>query len=125
MTQVGDSPLDAYRERREHEASRRVGKQTVPKELRDQLRGESCRVCSARPVEIHHVVPRARFGRRDPSVNDPANLVPICHRCHQNHHTTADHRIPRSALTDTEVAFAVDHAGPAWVTLWYPVDRHG
>jgi 5-methylcytosine-specific restriction endonuclease McrA len=39
-----------------------------------------------RPIEeVHHVVPRSRWGRKNPRKHDVKNLVGLCHRCHGAH----------------------------------------
>ncbi len=60
-----------------------------------------CRVCrSSDSVQVHHIVPR-RVTRCD----EPENLVPLCHRCHQGVH---DHKLDLlGALSTAEQAKVV------------------
>ncbi len=39
-----------------------------------------------RPIqEVHHVVPRSRWGRSNPNKHDVKNLIGLCQRCHGWH----------------------------------------
>jgi len=83
--------------------------------------GKACRLCGTyAQIEAHHIVPRSRFGMRDASQHTIDNLMPLCHTCHQNHHTTTN-RVPRSELWPDEVAFIAQRMTPHWIDHWYPL----
>ena len=78
--------------------------------LHDEKQGP-CRVCGADRLdrnELHHLIPRDRFG------DDVAdNLVPICPDCHAGiHNRNKAHVVALlSGLTDAEYAYAIDKGG--------------
>lgn len=79
-----------------------------------------CRRCgSTYNVQCHHIVHRARLGTTHPELHHIDNGMPLCHDCHQAHHTTVEGRIPRSLLTTAERAFLLEHAA-GWADSWYP-----
>jgi hypothetical protein len=79
-----------------------------------------CRKCGDWRVELHHLLPRSKFSRRRKHLqDDPDNSIPLCHRCHQDHHTTTK-RVPRKLLTSEELAFLELHIHPSWIDRWYP-----
>ncbi len=41
-----------------------------------------CAVCGAKAVNLHHIRYKSQGG-----LDDPANLLPLCHNCHDGHHT--------------------------------------
>lgn len=121
--------LDAYEERRRLDATRKLRRgrrdpavQAGHRAARQaKVAGLPCRQCGAMfEIEGHHIVPRSKFGARDKSVHDENNLIPLCHLCHQNHHTTADKRIPRHLLAFDELTFAIAKGGQRWFNMWYP-----
>ena len=116
-----DHRLAEYEARRRLERRRRSEPRSRPsKTLRDSIRQHACRVCGTQhQIEVHHIVPRSKFGKRDHSVHSRENLMPLCHRHHQDHHTTPN-RVPRHLLSAAEYEFAVSHTSPAWVDRWYP-----
>lgn len=87
----------------------------------DKVLGQLCRMCGSGRVELHHLLPRSKFGKRRKHVRDhPDNCIPLCHACHQDHHTTTK-RVPRVMLTADELMFLEQHIHPGWVDLWYPM----
>lgn len=85
---------------------------------------KTCRVCGGDYyIEAHHVAHKSKIGGKHPLVHHPDNVIPLCHGCHQNHHTTAHRRVPRSALTAAEIAFVIEHASESWLELWYPTNE--
>lgn len=113
--------IDEYQERREVERARLKPKPR--RRLRSMIEEDTCVVCGSWPIEVHHIVPRSHFtGRRDAPTNNPANLMPLCHEHHQNHHTLGrEHRIPRHLLSDEQRHFVLAHKSQAWMDAWYPV----
>ncbi len=112
-------------ERHREHARQRAKKSPVSRNLRKSVTSKPCRVCGNHRTEAHHIVPRASFRRSILSsgldVHDPSNLMPLCHQCHQNHHTKGrDGRVPRRCLEDHEVAFVLAVKSPAWLDAWYP-----
>lgn len=86
-----------------------------------KIQGHPCRMCGSGRVELHHLLPRSKFGKRTRDrMNDPSNCIPLCHTCHQGHHTTAHRRVPRVLLTTEELQFLEQHIHPAWIDRWYP-----
>ena len=46
-----------------------------------------CELCQSVAVEIHHVVPRSKFGsKRKKEQNEPTNLIAVCRKCHEDCH---------------------------------------
>lgn len=46
-----------------------------------------CEVCTASSVDVHHIEPRSKFGKkRKAEQNDPLNLVGLCRSCHDKAH---------------------------------------
>lgn len=117
------SALDDWHARRELDKKRARQRKVRPK-TPTHVRREPCRVCQGGPTQVHHIVPRSHFRSttaKQRHMNDPANLMPLCGGCHQDHHTTAHGRVPRSALRDDEIAFVRLHMGEGWLDRWYPV----
>lgn len=117
----------AHEERLRHERERKAEQKTTGRMIAARRRARRkidregrCRVCGARDPEWHHILPRSRFGSGDATKHHPDNAMPLCLECHTHHHTTAHRRVPRHKLTPDELAFAIRHAGPAWVDRWYP-----
>jgi 5-methylcytosine-specific restriction endonuclease McrA len=88
---------------------------------RDKITGKPCRACGRDGVEYHHIVPRAQM-RRNPLLSHANNAMPLCHGCHQAHHTTAKGRIPRALLQPEEVEFVTSVMGTGWLDRWYPAE---
>lgn len=55
--------------------------------------------CSSRAVHEHHVVYRQHWLRDGGELDDPRNLVPMCFRCHERHHSGIA-RLPLWVLPD-------------------------
>ena len=62
-----------------------------------------CRYCRRRPVDLHHLLPRAEYPE---FANDPENVVPLCVQVHA--------AITRNALGD-EIQRAYSSAQKAWL----------
>jgi 5-methylcytosine-specific restriction endonuclease McrA len=46
-----------------------------------------CEVCNALAVDIHHIIPRSKFGsKRKEEQDEPDNLIALCRTCHENAH---------------------------------------
>ena len=87
----------------------------------EKIQGRACRMCGSGRVELHHLLPRSKFSRRTKHIQDhPDNCIPLCHKCHQDHHTTTK-RVPRVLLSETEVFFLEAHIHPSWIDKWYPI----
>ena len=87
----------------------------------NKVQGWPCRMCGSGRVELHHLLPRSKFGRRQKAEqNHPDNCIPLCHHCHQDHHTTTK-RVPRVMLTADELLFMEERIHSGWIDLWYPV----
>lgn len=116
-----------YEARRALEAdrkTRRKGRARSPNNAAAKhARKQPCRLClTPHRSEAHHIVPRSKFHREGSDViNHPHNLLPLCHACHQGHHTTTHGRIPRHLLSDDQIAFALEHTSENWLGMWYPV----
>lgn len=47
-----------------------------------------CKSCGGKSVEIHHIVPRSKFGsKRKDEQDHPNNLVALCRKCHDKAHS--------------------------------------
>lgn len=115
--------LAAFNARRAHEAKRSRTRRQLPKNgaRTEKIDYEPCRQCGSKHgIEHHHIVHRAKIGSSHPKVHHPDNAMPLCHACHQAHHTTVEGRIPRRLLSPAELEFAVKHASIGWVDRWYP-----
>lgn len=113
------------KDRKKRAAGRDIAIPTLAAACAEKVNGQPCRLCELagkveRDVEAHHIVHRGRIGSRHPLVHMPANLMPLCHAHHQDHHNTAHRRVPREALLPSELQFAIDQAGNGWVDRWYP-----
>jgi 5-methylcytosine-specific restriction endonuclease McrA len=119
--------LAEYEERRQLER-KRAGerkRQAIPQAVLDaKITHRCCRLCTTGAVEAHHVVPRSKWRTGDATVNDPNNVIPLCHVHHQDHHTTT-RRVPRQFLTYDEQLFAFEHTSEAWIDKWYPNPSRG
>ncbi len=90
----------------------------------DKIEGMSCRKCSRWGVELHHLLPRSKFSKRNKVLQDDKdNSIPLCHQCHQDHHTTTK-RVPRELLFQEELEFLNKHIHPGWIDKWYPEEKH-
>lgn len=86
----------------------------------EKIRDMPCRKCGNWSVELHHLLPRSKFSKRRKHLQeDKANSIPLCHQCHQDHHTTIK-RVPRELLLQDELEFLHKHIHPGWVDKWYP-----
>ena len=46
-----------------------------------------CEVCNAIAVDIHHIIPRSKFGSKRKEEQDaPENLIALCRSCHEKAH---------------------------------------
>ncbi|MAE82223.1 MAG: hypothetical protein CMB80_05785 [Flammeovirgaceae bacterium] len=65
----------------------RISSSTVQNvQKRDNHRCFLCR--SAVDLEVHHIVPRSHFSKRDERMHEEYNLCLLCRRCHSTAHTT-------------------------------------
>ena len=55
-----------------------------------------CEVCGSVACDIHHIVPRSRFGKkRKDEQDDVSNLIALCRECHDKAH---NHTLPIEEL---------------------------
>jgi len=116
---------DDYEARRKLEKQRKRPDAAMTKlytaAKREKTHGHNCRVCHSNDrIEAHHLVPRGNFGKRDEAIHSPHNIIPLCHVCHQDHHTTT-RRVPRQVLTAAEEEFVLMRVTLGWLKLWYPL----
>lgn len=46
-----------------------------------------CEVCGCKAVDIHHIIPRSKFGKNRKDEQDhPSNLIALCRMCHDRAH---------------------------------------
>jgi len=46
-----------------------------------------CEVCQCRAVDIHHIIPRSKFGSKTKRIQDDIyNLIALCRECHDLAH---------------------------------------
>lgn len=46
-----------------------------------------CEVCQNRAVDIHHIIPRSKFGKKNKAEQDKIeNLMALCRFCHDKAH---------------------------------------
>lgn len=46
-----------------------------------------CEVCGSRAIDIHHLVPRSKFGKKRKDEQDLiTNLIALCRSCHDKAH---------------------------------------
>lgn len=118
-----NNPLEEYQARKLLEQARTKTRRTrtpIPKHITIHLHNQPCANCQSQPIEIHHLIPRSNFHPSNPTTHHPDNLLPLCHPCHQNHHTTAHRRIPRHILTQQHINFILQHKPQTWLDKWYP-----
>lgn len=47
----------------------------------------ACENCGAPSVDIHHVIPRSKFGKKEKDKQDHiSNLIALCRSCHEKAH---------------------------------------
>ncbi len=50
-----------------------------------------CEYCSAKAVDIHHVIPRSKFGKKRKDEQDhPNNLIALCRKHHDLAHSSKE-----------------------------------
>jgi len=58
----------------------------------------ACEVCSATSVDIHHIIPRSKFGSKRKAEQDHvSNLIALCRDCHNLAH---DGKITKEQLQE-------------------------
>jgi hypothetical protein len=58
----------------------------------------ACEVCNATSVDIHHVIPRSKFGSKRKAGQDQiSNLIALCRNCHNLAH---DGKISKETLQE-------------------------
>lgn len=117
--------LDDYNERRKLAAKKKAAAKKNPHLKRsrkkprlplpldayqEKIADKYCRVCSAIPVEAHHIVDKKHFKHKDEMQHHPDNLMPLCAKCHDGH-TSQLHPVPWRKLFPNEQAF-VEHFRP-------------
>ena len=67
-----------------------------------------CGSCGTRrgPFHLHHVIYRQEVRRNRGNQKDPANLMPLCVPCHQDHHARK-RPVPLARVPAEAVEFAV------------------
>lgn len=46
-----------------------------------------CEICWDRAVDVHHIVPRSKFGKKTKNLQDLIeNLIGLCRNCHEKAH---------------------------------------
>lgn len=82
---------------------------------------EGCRNCGRFAEHLHHIVPRGKTTKGKYDIE--RNGMPLCFDCHRGWH---DRRVTITAdrLTDSELAFAEEHAGVLWIERNYPDPPH-
>lgn len=69
------------------------------------------RDCGLPATVWHHVIYKQVVRREHGDVDDPRNLVPICDRCHVDHHDRED-PLELTDLPDSVYEFAAELLGP-------------
>lgn len=50
-----------------------------------------CEVCQSPAVDIHHIIPRSKFGKKTKDKQDhPSNLIALCRECHNIAHSNKE-----------------------------------
>lgn len=90
----------------------------------EKIQGQPCRMCGAPRPEWHHLLPRSKFSKRNKKLQEHKdNAIPLCHHCHQGHHTTHHLRVRRGVLKKEEIAFMEANIHPGWIDKWYPTEE--
>ena len=56
----------------------------------------ACEVCGVTSVDIHHIIPRSKFGsKRKDEQDNISNLIALCRDCHNQAHS---HEISKETL---------------------------
>lgn len=120
-----NNKLDAYNERRKHEKYRKQARKrwAEAEATLATIRTLPCHNCGTPgPSEAHHLIPKSKWTKtqkRNDEHNTHNNLIPLCHTCHQNHHTTTK-RIPQHKLAPSQRIHILRHTNQNWLNLWYP-----
>lgn len=89
-----------------------------------------CRMCKrpsrVRQLTRHHLIPQGWWKARGEEIavlrNAAANIIPLCRLCHDQVESDVEsRRMLRRALTQQEVAFAIDVIGRTWLERRYPL----
>jgi len=106
-----------------------------PKLTQRKMDSSVCRFCEkdskVRALTRHHIVPHSWFLRQPLALklvrNAHANIVPLCRPCHDRVDSIEDEiraearRYLRRALTQQEIAFAIQVRGQQWLDVHYPM----
>lgn len=123
------NPQEEYTKRRileqERSKTRKQKQYGINAARKQKIHNQTCRVCYHHKIcntfrlEAHHMIHKSYLGSNHPLIHHPDNIIPICHSCHQNHHTTSK-KIPRIVLTPQEVLFLTRNTRESWRNKWYP-----
>lgn len=62
-----------------------------------------CEVCGNKAVDIHHIVPRSKFGSKTKHIQDAIeNLIGLCRECHDKAHNL---ELDKPYLTEVHFEF--------------------
>lgn len=79
--------------------------------FRREHKRTKCRRCMfKKAAQSHHVVYAQEVVRRGADVWDLRNCMPLCQRCHEQHHTRTS-PVPLLMLSDANIAFAFEILG--------------
>lgn len=76
----------------------------------------SCLVCNAEHAHKHHALPKSVWPEHR---DNPANLIPLCFRCHNDWHAGLD-AVTWDVLPDVTRILLRGVASPRWLDRWYP-----
>jgi len=49
-----------------------------------------CEICNSKAVDIHHIIPRSKFGSKTKDEQDKIeNLIALCRNCHNEAHANS------------------------------------
>jgi len=60
-----------------------------------------CEICNQKANDIHHIIPRSKFGSKTKADQDKIeNLIALCRECHNEAHSNS---FTKSYLTDIHI----------------------
>jgi 5-methylcytosine-specific restriction endonuclease McrA len=47
----------------------------------------ACECCAAKAIDLHHIIPRSKFGKKTKHLQDKIdNIIALCRKCHEDAH---------------------------------------
>lgn len=73
-----------------------------------------CMVCGARAVDIHHIIPRSKFGKKRKAEQDKiTNLIGLCRPHHDDAHAERISKEDLQLIVKTAIRIRQDNKNPS------------